>query len=323
MSCRVSFLVFPDFQILDVTGPMAVFETAGRVCANGIKQTDRQYDLELVSQYGGLIKSSSGIQLQTRRWDEVDEDVLIVSGGLGTRSAIKDKALLECIRTKFKKLNSLCSVCSGSLILAASGVLDGKTATTHWSVAQLFEKYFPKVNLLPDKIYIREDSIWTSAGVTAGIDLALALVSEDWGEEIGRAVAQELVVYYHRPGGQSQFSPLLDLSMKRGRFEELVRWIRENIHLALNVEILAEQEGMSPRNFSRLFKKEMGTTPAKAVERIRIDIARANIEEGRMHFDQIANLVGYSDADHMRRSFVREIGMAPQALRQFAKLNAN
>lgn len=321
MTRKVSFLIFSGFQILDVSGPLAVFEAANNIVSGNGETASIEYDIEILSVDGGGVESSSGARLDSKELKTANSDTLMVSGGVGTRNAIKDVSLLNFIRSSSKIASRICSVCSGSLILAAAGMLNGKQATTHWASAHYFEKLFPEVLLSPDKIYVQDGNIWTSAGVTAGIDLALALVTEDLGETVGREVAQELVVYYNRPGGQSQFSPLLNLSMKESRFDLLLSWVRQNLECPLHVEALADKMGMSPRNFSRLFKKELDMTPAKAVERIRMDVAKVRIEQGGVSFDIIAVETGFTNADHMRRTFVRELGIAPQSLRQFAKLS--
>ena len=212
------------------------------------------------------------------------------------------------------------SVCSGAFILAAAGLLDGRRATTHWSRTAEFARRFPKVRVEPDRIHVKDGPIWTSAGITAGIDLALALIAEDLGEEIAKLTAQQLVVYYRRPGGQSQFSALLELGRPEARFGPLLSWARERLHQSLGVERLADQAAMSPRHFSRAFAAETGVTPAKAVERLRVEAARERIEAGVEPIDSIATRVGFGDPERMRRAFLRAFrstasGSAPHGTR--------
>ena len=218
-----------------------------------------------------------------------------------------------------KTARRVCSVCSGAYILAQAGVLDGKRATTHWGRTPDFQTRYPAVKLEPDCIYTHDGKVWTSAGITAGIDLALALIADDLGEEVSRRAAQELVVYHRRPGGQSQFSALLDIERVEGRFTPLLAWMRERLDEELSVEALASQAAMSPRNFSRAFLAETGITPAKAVERLRLESARERVEHSAEPIDVVARRVGFGDPERMRRAFVRAFGQPPQALRRMAR----
>jgi transcriptional regulator GlxA family with amidase domain len=208
------------------------------------------------------------------------------------------------------------SVCSGTYILAAAGLLDGKVATTHWSRSADFARRFPAVRLDADRIFVKAGKMWTSAGITAGIDLALALIGEDLGESIARRTAQQLVVYHRRPGGQSQFSALLDLGAAQGRFAPLLEFIRENLSQPLGVEALAARACMSPRHFARAFRAETGVTPAKVVERLRVDAARAAFESGGRSVKDVARFCGFADTERMRRAFHRMLGTSPSALKR-------
>jgi transcriptional regulator GlxA family with amidase domain len=207
------------------------------------------------------------------------------------------------------------SVCSGTYILAAAGLLDGKVATTHWSRSADFARKFPAVRLDADRIFVKAGKLWTSAGITAGIDLALALIGEDLGESTARRTAQQLVVYHRRPGGQSQFSALLDLEPAQGRFRSLLEFIRENLAQPLGVEALAARACMSPRHFARAFRAATGITPAKAVERLRVDAARAALEGGELSIKEITRFYGFKDPERMRRAFQRLLGTSPSALK--------
>jgi transcriptional regulator GlxA family with amidase domain len=226
------------------------------------------------------------------------------------------EATLAFIRNA--KTRRTASVCSGAYVLAATGLLDGRRATTHWNRSANFARRFPAVKLEPDRIFVRDGDVWTSAGITAGIDLALAMIAEDLGEAIARATAQQLVVYHRRPGGQSQFSSLLELE-QGGRFDGLLAWARENLHLPLTVEQLAERANMSPRHFARAFAAEKAVTPAKAVERLRVEAARALLDSQPLRIEDVALEAGFGDPERMRRAFMRAFGQPPQALRRAAR----
>jgi transcriptional regulator GlxA family with amidase domain len=312
MTRTLAFVVFSGFQILDVTGPLAAFEIAGRF-------TPGAYDVRLIAPAPspGAVASSCGVTLSAGPLGAgCKADTLLIAGGEGTRAAMADEILLDWVGGQAKTARRVASVCTGAFVLAAAGLLDGRRATTHWSRAADLARRFPKVRVEPDRIWVRDGALWTSAGITAGIDLALALIEDDLGESVARQVAQQLVVYYRRPGGQSQFSALAGLSASGGRFAPLLTWMRENLAQDLTVERLAARCAMSGRTFARLFAAEVGATPAKAVERLRIDAARAAVEAGSASLDQIARQTGFTDADHMRRAFVRSAGLPPQALRR-------
>jgi transcriptional regulator GlxA family with amidase domain len=238
----------------------------------------------------------------------------MVSGGEVSRSMDALREILAWLRrTEARRITS---VCSGAFILAEAGLLDGRKATTHWSSSHDFCRRYPKIDLNADRIFVRDGHVWTSAGITTGIDLAIALIEEDLGPAIAREVAQQLVVYQRRPGGQSQFSALVELGGRTGRFAEMILWMRERLAEQLTVERLAEQAAMSPRNFARVFSEEVGMTPAKAVERLRLEMARAAVETSHEPLDQIAEAAGFGDAGRMRRAFMRGFGQPPQSLRR-------
>jgi transcriptional regulator GlxA family with amidase domain len=210
----------------------------------------------------------------------------------------------------------IASICSGAFLLAEAGLLDGKRATTHWDSTERLARSYPKVKLDAERIFVRDGNIWTSAGISAGIDLALALIEDDLGPDVGRRVAQQLVVHQRRPGGQSQFSALVELGGRTGRFVALIDWMRAHLGEPLTVERLAERAAMSPRNFARAFAAETGTTPAKAVERLRLEAARTAVETGHGSLERIAENTGFGDPGRMRRAFLRGLGQPPQALRR-------
>lgn len=310
MPRRIAFLIFPQLQLLDAAGPIAAFEVAERYRPG-------TYALRTIAATPGLVASSSGACLQASPFGRAAAvDTLIVVGGEGTRAAALCKKTRKFVLACAERSRRVASVCSGTYVLAAAGLLDGRRATTHWSRTRDFTRRFPEVRLNADRIFVQDGKFWSSAGITAGIDLALALIGEDLGEEIARRTAQQLVVYHRRPGGQSQFSPLLAMDRPDGRFGPLLDHIRGHLRDRLSIEDLARVSCMSPRNFSRLFREEIGTAPAKAVERLRVDAARAALESGGLSIQQVAAACGFGDPERMRRSFLRVLGAPPSALRR-------
>jgi transcriptional regulator GlxA family with amidase domain len=309
----IALFLFEDFQLLDASGPITSFEIAGNLGTGA-------YRLALLSARGGLVRSSAGVEIATAPASEAGLiDTLIVVGGNGSRAAMRDPATTAFLRRSAGEVRRLCSVCSGAFLLASAGLLDGRRATTHWGRARLLARLYPKVLVEPDRIHIRDGHVWTSAGITAGIDLSLALIAEDLGEDIARRAAQEMVVYYRRPGGQSQFSALADLGGEGAQFAPLVAWIRAHLDERLTVEALAARAAMSPRNFSRAFTREMGMSPARAVELLRLEVARERVESGAEPIEQIAARHGFHDPERMRRAFLRAFGQPPQAMRRLAR----
>lgn len=312
MSRRIAVVIFPGFQILDAAGPIAAFEIAGRLRPGA-------YEIEVLAPDGGAVKSSSGAPMAAGALAGADFDTVVVSGGDGTRSLPELAAIVRWLRAAAPHVRRIASVCSGAYVLAEAGLLDGRRATTHWGRTDDFARRYPKVKLDADRIFIRDGHVWTSAGITAGIDLALALVEDDLGADVARRTAQQLVVHQRRPGGQSQFSALIELGGRTGRFADLMDWMRENLAQPLTVEQLADRAAMSPRNFARAFAAETGTTPAKAVERLRLEAARTRVETGRDPIDRVAEAAGFGDPERMRRAFLRAFGQPPQALRRAAR----
>jgi transcriptional regulator GlxA family with amidase domain len=313
MSIAVGFLIFPDFQLLDVAGPLAAFEAASALGGS--------YRLELLAASAGPIRSSSGAVLEASAIEAAPPlDTLVISGGDGARRTGRTSPLIDYVRRTAAMTRRTASICTGAYILAEAGLLDGKRATTHWSRADQFARRFPNVRLEADRIFVRDGTIWTSAGITAGIDLSLALIAEDVGETTALKTAQQLVVYYRRPGGQSQFSALLDMDRSSPRFGPLMGWMREHLREDLPIERLAHQVAMSRRNFSRAFVAEIGVSPARAVQRLRLESARARIEGGRQPIERIAIDTGFRNAERMRRAFIRAFGQPPQSLRRMTTL---
>ena len=311
MPRAIGFLVYPGFQLLDATGPIAAFEIAGRFSPGA-------YSLHFLSLRGEPTPSSSGVTIHTTALaDAPRRDTLLISGGDGGKVPATCPETLAFVREAGRQARRVASVCSGTYVLAEAGLLNGKRATTHWSRTKDFQRRYPDIRLEPDRIWIQDGSVWSSAGITAGIDLALAMIGADEGETIARRTAQQLVVYHHRPGGQSQHSALIDL--RPGRFDALLSWARQNLSEPLSVEQLAERAGMSPRNFARQFAQETGVTPAKAVERLRVEAARALLDSGPLQIEDVALETGFGDGERMRRAFIRAFGQPPQALRRAAR----
>lgn len=310
MRRKIGIIIHPGFQLLDVAGPAAAFELAEQYSPGS-------YCLEMLAPFGGEIESSSGMRLSALPLS-ADEplDTAVISGGEIIRSMAAAEAIVAWLQAA--KLRRTASVCTGAYLLAEAGLLDGRAATTHWWSTGDFARRYPKVNLEAERIFIRDGSVWTSAGISAGIDLALALIEDDLGPAIARRTAQQLVVHQRRPGGQSQFSALVELGGRSGRFVELIEWIRTKLAEPLTVERLADRAAMSPRNFARAFTAETGTTPAKAVERLRLEMARMAVETSNASLDRIAEESGFGDAGRMRRAFLRSFGQPPQALRRAA-----
>jgi transcriptional regulator GlxA family with amidase domain len=313
MTKTIGFVLFEDFLLLDAAGPITAFELA-----EGLRPGT--YRLLALASASGPTKSSSGLTMGAAALGEAGRlDTVVVPGGFGIGRASTDEALLAFLRAQAKTTRRMTSVCSGAFLLAAAGLLEGKRATTHWGRTDEFVARFPNVRLDPDCIFIRDGSVWTSAGITAGIDLALALIAEDLGEEIAKATARDLVVYRRRPGGQSQFSALIEMERPEGRFSAVLGWARERLGEALDVDRLAARANMSARNFSRRFREETGVTPARAIERLRVEAARERLEGSDMPVERLAEIFGFGDPDTMRRAFLRAFGQPPQALRRIAK----
>lgn len=312
MARSVDVLIYPDFQLLDAAGPIAAFAAANRFAPDA-------YKISVVALQPGLVVSESGAAMYAVSLPKAPLDTLLIVGGEFSRLP------LRCIQTRAwltkaaRRARRVASVCNGAFLLAEVGLLNGRRATTHWERGAELARRYLQVRVEPDRIFVRSGKFWTSAGVTAGIDLALALIGEDLGEDIARRTAQELVVYHRRPGGQSQFSALIEVDRQDGRFAKLLHWMRSHLSEPLTVERLAGQAAMSPRHFSRAFTAETGLTPAKALERLRVEAARARVESSSEPIDHIGDAVGFTDPERMRRAFVRAFGQPPQALRRAAR----
>lgn len=311
---RIEILTFPGGQLLDVAGPLQVFATA-----NDLAQIGRRplpYETAVVAAEGSVV-TTSGLALAAGPLPPVDRPLhtLVVAGGRGVNDACRDDRLVAWVRQRAAAAQRVASVCSGAFLLAAAGLLDGRRAATHWGRCAEFRAMFPQVRLEPDPIYVRDGEIWSSAGVTAGIDLALALVEADLGREPALAVARQLVVFLKRPGGQAQFSAALGLQEQDGRFDRLHGWIVENLRGDLSLERLAGQANMSLRSFARHYRQATGRTPARAVEEIRIETARRLLEQG-LSVAQAGRRCGFGSEETLRRAFLRRLGTSPQAYRE-------
>jgi transcriptional regulator GlxA family with amidase domain len=312
MPRQLAIVVFPGFQLLDAAGPISAFDIARRF-------VEGAYDIHVLGSGGGHVASSAGAGFMTEELSEGPWDTVVVAGGDASRALRESRAIVDWLPRAAQTARRVASVCSGAYFLAEAGLLDGRRATTHWSRTDHFQKRYPKVRLDADRIFIRDGDVWTSAGITAGIDLSLALIEDDLGCEVARRTAQQLVVHQRRPGGQSQFSALIELGGRSGRFSGLMDWMRAHLAEPLTVEQLADRAAMSPRNFARAFAAETGSTPAKAVERLRLEAARTAVETGHAPIDRVAEAAGFGDPERMRRAFLRAFGQPPQALRRAAR----
>jgi transcriptional regulator GlxA family with amidase domain len=309
---RVVILAFPDVQALDVTGPAEVFSLADRAHAGA-------YEIALVTATGAPLRTSSGLQLTpdgTLDACRARIDTLLVAGGRGVRTAAADESLSSWLRLAARRSRRVGSVCTGAFLLARAGILDGRRATTHWAACQALQRSYPSIEVEPDPIFVRDGNVYTSAGVTAGIDLALALVEEDLGPRAALDVARELVLFIRRPGGQAQFSAgLAGQSAERPSLRSLQAWIADHLDADLSVAALAERSLMSVRNFARVFTSQVGVTPAAYVEALRLERARTLLETTDAQLEEIAGRCGFGTVETLRRSFGRRLNVNPSDYR--------
>jgi transcriptional regulator GlxA family with amidase domain len=311
----IEVLAYPSVQLLDVTGPLQVFATANEhVTQSG---GAAPYVLRVVAKGGPSVTASAGLAIAADPLPRASKpvDTLIIAGGPGVEAASTDSDLVEWVRQRASKARRVASVCTGAFLLAASGALDGRRAATHWSVCKEFAERYPAVRVEPDPIFVRDGSVWTSAGVTAGIDLALALVEQDLGRTVALAVARYLVVFLKRPGGQAQFSEALSLQSAEDEFGALHDWINKHLADEISLPALADRAGMSERSFSRHYAEATGLTPARAVERLRVEAARRLLSESRLPVKRISQRCGFGSEETMRRSFLRVLSATPQDYR--------
>lgn len=304
MNKRIGLVVYPAFQILDLAA-LTVFEFA-----NSLQQNVR-YEFATLSVAGGPVTSSTGIVVQTEAIGWGAYDTLLIAGATSLPPPLPE--LEAKLKEAATATTRMASICTGAFILANTGLLDGRRATTHWIFGRHLQERHPKIQVDEDKIFVKDGSIWSSAGVTACIDLSLALVEADLGVEIAKTIARLMVVYHRRTGGQSQFSALSELAPGSDRVRDALRFAKENLHKDLSVEDLAEHVHWSPRHFSRVFQAQTGLAPAKAIEKLRIEAAQALIDQGHSSISRIAAMTGFGDEERMRRAFLRSLGQPPKA----------
>ncbi|AOJ47578.1 GlxA family transcriptional regulator [Burkholderia thailandensis] len=312
----VHVLAFDDVQLLDVAGPLQVFSTANDFAAR--RGLAIPYAPRVVAANAPSAMSSAGLAFAAAPLPAAREpsDTLLVAGGWGVYDAARDPRLVDWVRRRAAQTRRVASVCSGAFVLAAAGLLDGRRVVTHWSRCDELAQRYPHVRVDPDPIFIRDGNVWTSAGVTAGIDLALALVEDDLGRALALDVARHLVVFLKRPGGQAQFSTALSLQHEGGRFSELNAWAAANLGADLSVATLAARAGMSERSFMRRYRETTGKTPARAIEQMRVEAARHLLADAPLPVKRIAARCGFGSEETMRRSFLRMLGVTPQAYRE-------
>jgi transcriptional regulator GlxA family with amidase domain len=316
---EILVLAVEGCESLDVMGPVEVFDYAAR-------QVPGAYRIRVVGpSTEGWITMSNGIGIKVDPFSDAvpRHDTLVIAGGIGARAAVDDHEVLDWIVRASKKAKRTTSVCTGAYLLAAAGLLDNRRATTHWQWCDGLAESYPEVQVDPDPVFIRDGDIWTSAGVTAGMDLALALVEDDLGPEVALSVARELVVFFKRPGGQSQFSGALSAQQAtRPALRELQAWIVGNLDADLSVSALAKRASMSERSFTRAFRREVGQSPAAYVEALRIEHARALLEDGAPSLEAVAQAAGFASAEVLRRAFHRRVGVSPGDYRARFRLAA-
>ena len=312
---RIGYIVVPGFQVM-VFGGLTVFELANRLTR------EPYYEIRLISESGGPVQSSLGYSVMTDSFEEGAFDTVII-GGVITGAYPASAALIEYLRGAVKNTRRVASMCTGAFFLAQAGVLDDRRATTHWAHARELQTTYPKVKVEEDRIFVVDGPVWTSAGMTAGTDLAVSMVERDLGAKVARIVAKRMVMFHRRAGGQLQHSTLLDLDAKTDRIQTALVYAKSNLHTALTVDRLAEAANLSVRQFSRAFREETGQSPAKAVENLRLEAARLMVEQGRLPIDVVARETGFADPDRMRRAFLRAFGEPPQAIRRNARGQAD
>jgi transcriptional regulator GlxA family with amidase domain len=303
---RVGLIVPAGFHVMSYAA-LATFDTANYIAGEAF------YDVNILSENGGAVPNSFGTTTETLPLDVKPFDTLLIGAGLGVTSATPK--LSSFLREAVKDARRVASICVGAFILGEAGILDGRRATTHWAFAQELAQRFPKVRVEIDRIFIADGPVWTSAGMTAGVDMALGLVERDMGENLAHATAKMMVVHHRRAGGQSQHSALFQLDAKTDRIQDALAFAQKNLRAPLRVEQLAQAARLSPRQFTRLFRMETGQSPARAVENLRLEAARYLLEHGRLSVEEIARETGFVDRERMRRSFLRTYGQTPQAIR--------
>jgi transcriptional regulator GlxA family with amidase domain len=314
MKREIGLLVFPGFQLLDMSGPLAAFEVANSLAAG------QPYRLSVLSLSGGAVTCSAGIALATEALDNRALDTLILPGGRECLTEGPDE-LVAALRQIAPLCRRVASICTGAFRLAQVGLLDGRRATTHWRHITTLRQRFPRIRVDAESFFVEDGGIWTATGTNAGIDLSLAMIEQDFGLATARATAQMMVVHQRRPGNQTQFAGYVDAEPRLPAIRKALNYARTHLHERLSVEDLAEIACLSPRQFSRVFYGETGITPAKAVERLRIETAKLRLETGPEPIETIAQRTGFDDPERMRRAFLRTYGQPPQAIRRAIRLS--
>ena len=306
-------LVYPDAQMLDVAGPLEVFARTGRYVRDSLGAEAPAYEVEVVAARAGAVAMSSGVEVVAARSFRAlgEVDTLLIAGGIGFAEAMEDEDTIGWIAARAGDCRRVASICTGAFLLAAAGLLKGGQATTHWAYCERLGATEPDCRVNPDAIFVKHGAVYSSAGVTAGMDLALALVEEDLGAAVAVAVAQQLVMYVKRPGGQAQFSRHLEAERRDDRFGALHLWLLDNLHRPLGVDDLARQAGMSPRHFTRRFASAMGRSPAAYLSQLRVEHARRRIEQGSRSLKDVARDSGFGNEQALRRAFARELRVSP------------
>lgn len=317
---RVGLILPQDFQLLSLA-PMTAFEMTAFALVRP-PPVNPIYDLHLLSEHGGPVRSSSSLTVETKAFGDPAFDTIIVGATTEHEMVRSTAGLISFVQAAAEASRRTASFCNGAFVLAEAGLLDGRRATTHWVQVASFRARFPQVRMEAERIYINDGPIWTSAGMSAGIDLALAMIDDDLGSAVAKSVARLMVMTQRRMGGEQQSSALLDMMPRSDRIQSVVAHIRQNLRSTLSVEELAAVAHLSPRQFSRAFVAETGQSPAAAVARIRLEAARFMIEEGRHSANVVAQETGFADRERMRRAFIRTFGLPPQSLRRSARLEA-
>ncbi|MGY2050955.1 GlxA family transcriptional regulator [Methylobacterium sp. JK268] len=306
----IGVVLFPGFQVMNLA-PLTAFELANLELGRDF------YDVSFLSEGGGPIRTSIGMVIETQPFSGRRFDTVMVVGSIKVDASAP--GLIERLRETAATARRVAATCTGAFLLAEAGLLNGRKAATHWAHARDLQRLHPSIKVDDDRIFVSDGNVWTSAGMTAGIDLTLALVEDDLGPEMSKAIARNLVVYHRRTGGQSQFSALLELQPRSDRVHQVLAYARSNLRNELSVEELADAAHLSPRQFSRIFREETGQSPAKAVENLRLDAARTMLEDGRHSLDTVAQETGFADRERMRRAFLRAFGQPPQVIKRNAR----
>ena len=306
---RVGLLVLPGFQVMGFAA-LSAFEVANN------KLGKAAYGLHVLSEKGGLVRSSLGMEVQTERMSSGEFDTILIAVDMKVPTI--SPAMGSHLQQTARSTRRLASICLGAFALGEAGLLNGLHVTTHWRFSQELQDRYPECKVDTDRIFIEDGNIWTSAGMSAGIDLALGLVEDDYGPDLAHEVAKGLVIHHRRSGGQSQHSALLDLDPKADRIQTALAYAKRNLHMRLDIEGLARAANLSPRHFTRLFRSETGVSPAKAIEALRLEAAKLLLEQGRLPIEVVARKAGFGESERMRRAFIRAYGEAPRTLRNNA-----